>query len=102
MVQRARSKWLKNRDANSKYFHKCVKLRYNQNAIKALRIGDEWMQSPMEVRRMVVDYFSNHVATSVWERPKLDGVHFERLGEVENASLVASFSLDKIEGVLAE
>ena len=36
------------------------------------------------------------------ERPKLVGVHFKRLGEVANASLVASFSLGEIEGVLAE
>lgn len=43
-----------------------MKLRHNRNAIKALRVGDEWVQSPMEVRRTVVDYFSNHVAASVW------------------------------------
>ena len=79
MVQRSRSRWLKNGDANSKYFHKCVKLRNNRNAIKALKVGDEWVQSPMEIRRTVMDYFSNHVAASVWEHPKLDGVHFERL-----------------------
>lgn len=46
MVQRARSRWIKNGDANSKYFHKCVKLRHSRNAIKALRLGEEWGAIP--------------------------------------------------------
>jgi len=102
MVQRARSRWLKNGDANSKYFHKCVKLRHSHNAIKALRVGEEWVQSPMEVRRVVVEYFRNHVAASEWVRSKLDGVPFATIGVDENASLVAPFSLEEIEGVLED
>jgi len=38
MVQRSRSKWLKEGDANSKFFHKCVKMRSSRNMIKALTI----------------------------------------------------------------
>jgi len=102
MVQRARSRWLKNGDANTKYFHKCVKLRCSRNSIKALKVGDGWVQSPMDVRRVVVDFFTNHVASTVWERPKLDGVPFERLGEVDNMTLVAPFSVEEIHGVMEE
>lgn len=92
MVQRARSRWLKNGDANTKYFHKCVKLRHSWNAIKSLKVGEEWVQSPMEVKRVVVDFFTNHVAASNWVHPKLDGVNFERLGNVDKTCLVAPFS----------
>jgi hypothetical protein len=102
MVQRARASWMKNGDASTKYFHKCVKLRHGRNAIKALKEGDSWVQSPMEVRRVVVDYFSNHVASTEWVRPKLDGVIFESLDAEEDASLVAPFSLEEIEGGLEE
>jgi len=41
---------MKKGDANSKYFHKCVKLRNNRNSIKALKQGENWVQSPMEVK----------------------------------------------------
>jgi hypothetical protein len=102
MVQRARARWMKNGDANTKYFHRCVKLRHSGNAIKALKVGDAWVQSPTEVRRVVVDFFSNHVAAPEWERPKLDGVVFEHLGDEENGLLVAPFSMEEIEGVLEE
>jgi hypothetical protein len=57
MMQRARSSWLKHGDANSKYFHKCVKLRHSRNSIKALKVGEDWVQFPTEVRRVVVDFF---------------------------------------------
>jgi len=43
MAQRARSKWLKEGDTNSKYFHKCVKSRCSRNSIKALREGVDWV-----------------------------------------------------------
>jgi len=38
MVQRARSSWLKKLDANTKYFHRCVKIRANRNSIKDLKV----------------------------------------------------------------
>jgi len=81
IVQRSRSKWLKEGDANTKYFHNCVKGRASRNQIKALFVEGEWVQSPSEIRRVVVEYFSNHVSTERWERPKLDGVNFDSVSE---------------------
>ena len=66
------------------------------------RVGEEWVQSLSEVRRVVVEFFSNHVAASDWERSKLDGVPFVRVGEEENVGLVALFALEEIQRVLEE
>jgi len=74
----------------------------SRNATKALRVGEEWVQSLLDVRRVVVEYFTNHVADHMWERPKLDGVPFERLREEDNLSLVAPFSMEEIEEVVKE
>jgi len=43
LVQRLRSSRLKEGDANSKFFHKCLKLRSSRNDIKALRENDGWV-----------------------------------------------------------
>lgn len=43
-----------------------------------------------------MNYFTNHVADSSWERLKLDGVVFDRISEVEKERLVAPFTLVEI------
>lgn len=43
LLQRSTSKWLKEGDANSKYFHKCIKSRALRNGIKTLNVGNKWV-----------------------------------------------------------
>lgn len=100
MVQRSKSKWLKEGDANSKYFHRCVKARASRNSLKAIKANGFWVDSPTEVRKAVVDYFKVQVAEDSWERPTLDGVEFARLSSEENRDLTAPFSLLEIEEVI--
>jgi hypothetical protein len=79
MVQRSKSKWLKEGDANSKFFHRCVKARATRNSINAIKVNGTWVDSPTEVRKAVVDYFKIQVSDTNWERPTLDGVDFATL-----------------------
>jgi len=64
LVQRSRSKWLKEGDANSKFFRRCVKARYNRNSLKALKVDGEWLQASEAVRGAMVEYFRRHVASN--------------------------------------
>ncbi|MCH84503.1 LINE-1 reverse transcriptase like, partial [Trifolium medium] len=100
MFQRARSKWLKEGDANTKFFHGSVKARSKKNLISALRSGDVWLESPTLIKEAVSSYFVNHVSSPLIVRPKLNGVVFPSVSEVENASLVSTFSLEEIEDVV--
>lgn len=102
IVQRSRSKWLKEGDGNTRFFHNCLKLRNRRNSIKAIKENDGWVVSPVDVRRKVVSYFTEHVAASSWERPNLDGVNFANLSEPENDFLVAPFSMEEIEVIFCE
>jgi hypothetical protein len=49
IVQRARSRWLKEGDANTRYFHNCVKQRSYGNTIRALLVDGGWVDSPLLV-----------------------------------------------------
>lgn len=102
LFQRSRSKWLKEGDENSKYFHRCVKARAAKNSLKAIKVDGGWVDTPVEVRRAVVDYFKIHVAEDKWDRPTLDGVPFDTLSEEDNRALIAPFSLEEIEVVVKE
>ncbi|GAU39362.1 hypothetical protein TSUD_56890 [Trifolium subterraneum] len=74
--QKSRSRWLKEGDANTGFFHACVKTRKRSNSIVALKKGRVWLSRPDEVRSEVVSYFRKHFEEVSWERPTLDGVEF--------------------------
>jgi hypothetical protein len=93
---------LKEGDTNSKYFHRCVKARTSRNSIKALKVEGEWYQTPGDVRKVIVDYFKRHVEGGEWERPTLEGVHFNSIDELGKRSLIAPFLLEEIEKVVKE
>lgn len=44
MYQKARSRWLKEGDSNSAYFHSCVNYHRRKNNIVALQSDDSWVR----------------------------------------------------------
>jgi exonuclease III len=96
LFQRSRSKWLRQGDANTKFFHGCVSSRGRRNAILALKVDDVWLEKPNLVREAVVGFFESHFAAPMVNRPTLDGVNFPGLSREENVMLTAPFSLDEI------
>jgi hypothetical protein len=96
IFQRSRSKWLRQGDANSKFFHGCVKSRCKKNTISALRVGDMWLHKSAQIKEAVVNYFEDHFSSSNLCRPSLDGIPFPSVSLMENDELTAPFSLEEI------
>jgi hypothetical protein len=100
MAQRSRVKWLKDGDTNSKYFHGCLKARERRNNITCLRVRERWIDTTTEILDEVNNFFKNHYSNSPWPRPKLDGVIFPCVSEMENGMLTAPFRMEEIEEVV--
>jgi hypothetical protein len=84
LFQRARSRWLCQGDANSKFFHGCVTSRAKRNSIMALRVGDLWLENPIHIKEAVVHYFEDHFSSVVTCRPTLDEIMFPSLSLDDN------------------
>ncbi|MCI15927.1 RNA polymerase sigma factor sigB-like, partial [Trifolium medium] len=52
--QQSRANWLKQGDANTSYFHACVKRRGKCNAIKALRTDEGWVEGVHSIKTETV------------------------------------------------
>ncbi|KAK2442416.1 hypothetical protein QL285_013611 [Trifolium repens] len=95
--QRSHSKWLREGDSNSKYFHGCINARKRMNTISALNTPLGWVEGSVGVREATVAFFKNHFSSEGWHRPNLDGVDFPVLSEGDNMMLIAPFSCEEIE-----
>jgi hypothetical protein len=51
--------------------------------IRAIQVGEVWLESPHLIRQATVEFFKNHFQSVRWQRPMLGGVEFPRLAEGE-------------------
>lgn len=93
LKQKARCKWIMEGDANTQYFHSCVRGRRRRNQLIALRKNDRWIEG---VKEEVKNHFQNFYSENDVCRPVLDGIHFSQISKSDNAELVAPFLEEEI------
>ncbi|MCI49490.1 endonuclease/exonuclease/phosphatase family protein, partial [Trifolium medium] len=67
--QQSRSLWIKERDANSKYFHSVLASRQRGNAISSIQVDDVNLEVVSLIRQAVVSHFASHFKATNVERP---------------------------------
>ena len=77
--QKSRSRWLKEGDCNTKFFHIRVNANRNRNSIKGLLIEGVWTDDPNKVKEEIGSFFSNRFLEADFQRPKIDGIFFKSL-----------------------
>ncbi|GKV05161.1 hypothetical protein SLEP1_g17203 [Rubroshorea leprosula] len=95
--QKARQKWLKEGDANNKYFHSCVAQRRKFNGIEGVLINGEWVEEVKEVKKFIKEFFKENFEEDKWERPELMLDNFKKLSIEDNNSLVSCFTEKEIQ-----
>ncbi|PNX60849.1 cysteine-rich receptor-like protein kinase, partial [Trifolium pratense] len=90
--QQSRSLWLKEGDANSKYFHSVLAGRRRRNAIFVIQVGGNTVEGLSLIRQAVFTHFADHFRKINVERPGVDNLLFKRLNHFEGSSLTKPFS----------
>ncbi|GKU88311.1 hypothetical protein SLEP1_g2594 [Rubroshorea leprosula] len=89
--QKSRMMWMKEGDANTSFFHQCIKSRWRRNEINSLLVNEKVMQEVNELKQGVADYFRNLFAKEDWKRPILEGMEFNKIFEAEKELLTKPF-----------
>ncbi|GLU02749.1 hypothetical protein SLE2022_199870 [Rubroshorea leprosula] len=94
--QKSRKQWLKEGDANTKFFHRSIKGRWSRNEINCIRINGVQYTGVEVIKREVAKYFQDLFKEEKWRRPKLDGIGFRQISQSDNELLTATFSEQEI------
>lgn len=82
--QKSRSKWIREGDTNSKFFHASIKSQRLRNELQGLLVNNCWIDDVDSVKEEAFNHFSKQFSTSCWNRPSLDGIDFKQLSASDN------------------
>jgi hypothetical protein len=74
--QQSRSLWLKEGDANSKYFHLVLASHRRGNAVSIIQAVGVTLDGVTPIRQAVFSHFASHFKASHVETPRCDNLHF--------------------------
>ncbi|KAL5171309.1 hypothetical protein HKD37_11G032808 [Glycine soja] len=80
--QKARSRWIKEGDCNSRYFHLMMNASRRHNLLKGIMSEGGWVDEPQKVKEVVKDFFQKRFHEPVLIRLTLEGIR----GKLEEVS----------------
>jgi len=84
--------WLKDCDANSKFFHGVMAGHRRHNVINMVSVDGLMVEGVHNVRSAVFNHFSAHFKSTGAVRPGIGGLQFRKLSGVEAGALTKPFS----------
>lgn len=100
--QKARDKWLKEGDRNTKYFHCLANFRRKNNYVQEMEFEGKVVKGNDNLGEKAHLYFQNLYREEEERRPLLDDLTFKKLSIVSRAFLEARFSEKEVWGCLGE
>ena len=94
--QQSRLHWLKDGDANSRYFHSVLPSRQRRNSIVALLGNGILVEEVVPIRNAVFSHFKDHYATIHTTRPRVENLPFKNLSYAEGSGLIKPFSIAEV------
>jgi hypothetical protein len=94
-------RWLKEGDANTKFFHGCINKRRRDIEILSLEGNDRMLREVDEIKNTIVDHFQNHFSAR-GIRPVPGNMNFKRVDNFENEKLVEEFTEEGVRSAVWE
>ena len=93
---------IKERDNNTKFFHKMANSHRMSNHLRTLEVDRVVFKEESEVTNKVVQFYKNlYKETEGW-RPFVEGLEFDRIGDMERVWLERKFEREEILQVVSD
>lgn len=99
-VQMSRSKALREKDKNTKYFHLIATIRKSKKSLWKLKVGDRVLKNPRCIKKEVMVFFKTLYSDDNSVCLKIDGKGFPRLTQAQKDDLEIIHSVDEIKRVV--
>jgi len=98
--QKSRLLWLKEGDANTKFYYNVMSSRRRVNSIFSLSINSAIVEGVEGIRGLVFNNFSSHFQYVAAERPCIENLSFNKLNVGQCGELTKPFSVDEVKQVV--
>ena len=94
--QQSRLHWLKEGDANSRYFHSVLFSRRRRNSIVALMVNGTLVEGVQPIRSTVFSHFKDRYVATNTTRPGIENLLFKNLSYALGRGLIKPFSASEV------
>lgn len=100
-AQNSRSRWLKEGDRNTRYFHTVASIRRQKNTISSLCIDGTNVFDLAGIKKEAISFFQNIFKEDIDNRPRFENLEFKQLLPDHIEMLSAPFSIEEIDAAVA-
>ena len=100
LQQKAKIKWVKDGDENSRFFHGCLKHKNRKNRIHGLTINGVWNSDPRDVKAEILKFFTDKFCERWPNRPKFINSKFKKFSTGQSSLLEYEFTIHEIKSAV--
>ena len=94
--QKAMMNWVREGDANSKFFHNMMSSRQRRNSLQLIHVDGVLVKGVQNIRAAVLNHFTTHYRATNTSRPRVTSLNFRKLTYAQAGTLVRPFSLEEV------